>query len=92
MTWWKKDTVHKKLRPITYCRNSAEVGRENSSEIQEETSQTFAEKSGLNKELRPEFQELVKRVVEDNSIIFVPVIDVSQWEQFQDTKRRRTKS
>ena len=92
MTWWEKDAVHKNLRPITYCRNSAEVGRENSSVIQEETVRTFAEKSGLNKELRPGFQELMKRVVEDNSIVFVPVIDISQWEQFHDTKRRRTKS
>ena len=91
MTWWKKDTVHKKLRPITYCRNSAEVGRENSSKIQEETSQTFAEKSGLN-EMRSEFQALMKRVAEDHSVIFVPVIDVSRRQRFQGRNYRKAKS
>ena len=92
MTWWEKDAVYKNLRPITYCCNSAEVGRENSSEIQEETIRTFAEKYGLNEEMRPEFQSMMKRVVEDNSIIFVPVIDVSRWQRFQGRNRRRAKS
>ena len=84
--------MHNNLRPITYCRNSAETGQENSSEIQEETSRTFAEKYGLNEEIRPGFQELMKRVAEDHSIIFVPVVGISRREQFQDTNRRRTRS
>jgi len=72
MTWWEKNAVRKNHRPVIYCRNSAETKQEKSNTIQDEKCWTFAE-------IRPEFQALMKRVVENDSFIFVPVMDVSRW-------------
>ena len=100
-SWWKKqlDSMVKRLRAIGYCRNSADIGQENSCTIQEENIRAFAMqngieivaiyadrgKSGLNAEGRPQFQALMERVVEDDSFSIVLVYDVSRWGRFQDT-------
>ena len=84
--------MRENLRPVIYCRNSTETRQENASKIQEEKCRDFAKKSGLDEEMRSGFQDLMKRVAENDSFIFVPVIDVSRWKRFQDTNRRRTKS
>ena len=81
----EKNAVHENIRPVIYCRNSAETEQEKSNAIQDEKCRTF-------EEMHPEFQKLLKRVIEDNSISFVPFIDVTKWERFIDTNRRRAKS
>ncbi|MCL2624759.1 MAG: recombinase family protein [Planctomycetaceae bacterium] len=100
MTWWKKNDVALidcRCAAI-YCRNSADIGQENSCEIQEEKCRDFAGKngfeiiavyadrgkSGLNAEGRPEFQALLERVKTDNSFQSIIVLDVSRWGRFQD--------
>ena len=101
MTWWEMDSVAvaDALKAIGYCRNSADIGQENSCDIQEENIRAFAAKnnieiiaiyadrgkSGLNAEGRPEFQALMKRVAEDDSFPIILVYDVSRWGRFQDT-------
>jgi len=100
MTWWKKNDVATiECRcAVIYCRNSADIGQENSCEIQEEKCRAFAEKngfeiiavyadrgkSGLDAEGRPEFQALLERVETDDSFHYVIVLDVSRWGRFQD--------
>jgi len=85
MKWWEMNAVRENIRPVIYCRNSAETRQEKSNAIQDDKYRTFAE-------MRSEFQELMRRVAEDDSFIFVPVIDVTKWERFQSRNRRRTKS
>ena len=41
MTWWTENAVRENLRPITYCRNSAETRQENSKATQDEKCRTF---------------------------------------------------
>jgi len=100
MTWWKKTAIAllECLYAVIYCRNSADIGQENSCEIQEERCRDFAEKngfeivavyadrgkSGLNAEGRPEFQALLERVKTDNSFQYIIVLDISRWGRFQD--------
>jgi len=102
MTWWaKQDCVATAAceKAVIYIRNSADIGQENSCDIQEEKCRAFAEKhgfevvavfadrgtSGLNAEGRPGFQAMMKRVVEDNSFSIILVYDVSRWGRFPDT-------
>ena len=92
MTWWGKNAVRKNLRPVLNCRNSAETRQENANTIPEEKYREFVKKFGISEEMRPGFQDLMKRVIESDAFIFVPVIDVSQWKQPQGRNRRRAKS
>ena len=75
-------------RAITYCRHSADVEQDNSCDA------VCADhgKSGLNDEMRPGFQELMKRVVEDDFFSIVRVYDVTQRQRSQGRNRRRAKS
>ena len=87
------------IRAVIYGRNSADIGQENSCDIQYENNMAFAKKhgievidvfedrgkSGLNAEGRPAFQALMKRVVEDPSFALILVNDVSRWGRFPDT-------
>jgi len=57
MTWWKNNAVHKKLRPVIFCRNSAETGQENSIKTPKEKCREFAKKFGHDEEMRPRFQD-----------------------------------
>ena len=98
--WWENKDRYKprKLRAIAYMRNSADIGQENSVEIQLENIRAFAAKhdieiigeyadrgkSGLTAKGRPDFQKLMKRVTEDDSFSIVLCLDISRWGRFQD--------
>jgi len=100
MTWWKKNDIAlcEYHCAVIYCRNSADIGQENSCEIQEEKCRAFAEKngfeviavyadrgkSGLNAEGRPAFQAMLERSKTDNSFQTIIVLDISRWGRFQD--------
>ena len=77
-----------KCHAITYCRNSANVEQDNSCDV----VCVDHGKSGLNDKMRPEFQALLKHVIEDDSVSFVLVYDVTQWKRTQDRNRRRAQS
>jgi hypothetical protein len=79
MSWWKADASEEgqqRLRTVAYYRHSAEIGQENSVEIQQDNVRAFADKhdleiveefadrgkSGLNAEGRPAFTEMMRRV------------------------------
>jgi hypothetical protein len=81
MSWWMQKTMAKpepdpKRRAVAYYRHSAEIGQENSVEIQQDNVRAFAAKlgleiieefadrgkSGLNAEGRPAFTEMMRRV------------------------------
>jgi len=101
--WWKKggkqerDSVRN--RAVAYYRHSAEIGQENSVEIQQDNIRTFAEKhgievihefsdrgkSGLNAEGRPAFNEMMEWVRTRDDFQYVLVLDVSRWGRFQNT-------
>ena len=100
--WWKFEEpkpAQKNFRAVAYYRHSAEIGQENSVEIQQDNVRAFAQKynieiiaeyadrgkSGLTVDGRKQFQEMMKRVEEDNSFQFVLCYDVSRWGRFQDT-------
>jgi DNA invertase Pin-like site-specific DNA recombinase len=102
MTWWEKqDSVALAtcIKGVIYNRNSADIGQENSCDIQYENNMAFAKKygieiidvfedkgkSGLDAEGRPAFQALMKRIVEDYSFTVILVNDVSRFGRFQDT-------
>ncbi|MBN1360328.1 MAG: recombinase family protein [Sedimentisphaerales bacterium] len=102
-TWWtKKDASAEgqpRLRAVAYYRHSAEIGQENSVEIQQDNVRAFAGKhgieiiqefadrgkSGLNAEGRPAFNEMLEWVKTRTDFGFVFVLDVSRWGRFQDT-------
>jgi hypothetical protein len=89
----------KRLRAVAYYRHSAEIGQENSVEIQQDNIRAFAEKhgitiirefadrgkSGLNAEGRPAFNEMMALVRSSQEFELVLVLDVSRWGRFQDT-------
>lgn len=98
--WWTKEgtsTVSKKLKAVAYYRHSAQVGQENSVEIQQENVRKFADKygieivdeyadrgkSGLTTEGREQFKEMMKRVETDDRFQFVLCYDVSRWGRFR---------
>ncbi|MGL6195649.1 MAG: recombinase family protein [Thermoguttaceae bacterium] len=99
--WWQVEPqiIPSKLRAVAYYRHSAEIGQENSVEIQQDHVRAFAKKcgidiiheyadrgkSGLTVEGRPQFQEMMERVANDNSFQYVLCLDVSRWGRFQDT-------
>lgn len=99
--WWKSDPEpdRNEFRAVAYYRHSAQIGQENSVEIQQDNVRTFAKKfnieivgeyadrgkSGLTVEGREQFKEMMKRVETDNSFQFVLCYDVSRWGRFQDT-------
>ena len=101
--WWtrKADPVDQKprLRAVAYYRHSAEIGQENSVEIQRDNVVAFATKhdieiihefadrgkSGLNVEGRPAFNEMMEWVRTRDDFILILVLDVSRWGRFQDT-------
>ncbi len=101
--WWtSKDAVlseDPKLKAVAYYRHSAEIGQENSVEIQQDNIRAFAEKhdieiihefadrgkSGLNAEGRPAFNEMMEWVETKDDFVLVLVLDVSRWGRFQDT-------
>lgn len=102
MSWWKTEAseeVQQRLRTVAYYRHSAEIGQENSVEIQQDNVRTFAEKhnleiveefadrgkSGLNAEGRPAFTEMMHWVRSRHDFAMVLVLDVSRWGRFQDT-------
>jgi hypothetical protein len=75
MSWWKTDVSEEgqhRLRTVAYYRHSAEIGQENSVEIQQDNVRAFADKhnleiveefadrgkSGLNAEGRPAFIDI----------------------------------
>ena len=98
---WKADPVEQKprLRAVAYYRHSAEIGQENSVEIQQDNVVAFAKKhdveiihefadrgkSGLNAEGRPAFNEMMEWVRTRDDFVLVLVLDVSRWGRFQDT-------
>ena len=100
--WWQEEERKpdvRRLRAVAYYRHSAQIGQENSVEIQQDNVRAFAEKhdieivgeyadrgkSGLTVEGRDQFKEMMKRVEEDNSFQLVLCYDVSRWGRFQDT-------
>ncbi len=101
MSWWirKAEPISQLLRAVAYYRHSAEIGQENSVEIQQDNIRAFANKhgleiiqefsdrgkSGLNTEGRPAFNELMDAVRTRDDFKFILVLDVSRWGRFQDT-------
>jgi len=101
--WWTKTSGQEesppKLRAVAYYRHSAEIGQENSVEIQQDNVRTFAAKhdldiikefadrgkSGLNAEGRPAFNEMMEWVQTRDDFCLILVLDVSRWGRFQDT-------
>ena len=101
--WWtqKVEPMEQKprLRAVAYYRHSAEIGQENSVEIQQDSVRAFAEKhdieiihefadrgkSGLNAEGRPAFNEMMEWVRTRDDFVLVLALDVSRWGRFQDT-------
>ncbi|MEI8197558.1 MAG: recombinase family protein, partial [Phycisphaerae bacterium] len=101
--WWiqkNAGSVGKpRLRAVAYYRHSAEIGQENSVEIQQDNVVAFATKhdieiihefadrgkSGLNAEGRPAFNEMMEWVSTRDDFVLVLVLDVSRWGRFQDT-------
>lgn len=101
--WWIKASEEKesqpRLRAVAYYRHSAEIGQENSVEIQQDNVRAFAAKhdleiiyefadrgkSGLNAEGRPAFNEMMEWVRTRYDFVLVLVLDVSRWGRFQDT-------
>jgi len=87
------------LRAVAYYRHSAEIGQENSVEIQQDNIRAFAAKhnlqiikefadrgkSGLNAEGRPAFNEMMEWVRTRDDFVLILVLDVSRWGRFQDT-------
>ena len=101
--WWKQSTLQAeqqrpKPRAVAYYRHSAEIGQENSVEIQQDNIRSFAKqydleiihefadrgKSGLNAEGRPAFTEMMDWVRTRQDFAYVLVLDVSRWGRFQD--------
>jgi DNA invertase Pin-like site-specific DNA recombinase len=100
--WWKQKTPNALAalpRAVAYYRHSAEIGQENSVEIQQDNIRAFAQahgiemihefadrgKSGLNAEGRPAFNEMMEWVRTRTDFQLVLVLDVSRWGRFQDT-------
>ena len=101
--WWVRDSVTPSSKPrpraVAYYRHSADIGQENSVEIQQDNVRAFATKhgldiiqefadrgkSGLNAEGRPAFIEMMASVQTRDDFDFVLVLDVSRWGRFQDT-------
>ena len=101
--WWTKSNgkngSQPQLRAVAYYRHSAEIGQENSVEIQQDNVVAFAKKhdieiihefadrgkSGLNAEGRPAFNEMMEWVRARDDFVLVLVLDVSRWGRFQDT-------
>lgn len=101
--WWTKKTESEasqnRLRAVAYYRHSAEIGQENSVEIQQDNVRGFAQrhdieiinefadrgKSGLNAEGRPAFNEMMECVRTRDDFMLILVLDVSRWGRFQDT-------
>ncbi|MEX0653359.1 MAG: recombinase family protein [Phycisphaeraceae bacterium] len=101
--WWAKTRSatdsQTRLRAVAYYRHSAEIGQENSVEIQQDNVRSFAErhdieiinefadrgKSGLNAEGRPAFNEMMDWVRTRDDFVLILVLDVSRWGRFQDT-------
>lgn len=102
-TWWTRTNVSQqdqpRLRAVAYYRHSAEIGQENSVEIQQDNVRAFADKhgieviqefadrgkSGLNAQGRPAFNQMLEWVKTRKDFGFVLVLDVSRWGRFQDT-------
>lgn len=102
-SWWTQSTNQSKtqprLRAVAYYRHSAEIGQENSVEIQQDNVRSFAAKhdieiinefadrgkSGLNAEGRPAFNEMMEWVRTRDDFHLILVLDVSRWGRFQDT-------
>lgn len=100
MTWWmqKVEPATQPIRAVAYYRHSAEIGQENSVEIQQDNIRAFAKKhgleiiqefadrgkSGLNAEGRPAFNELMDAARTRDDFKYVLVLDVSRWGRFQD--------
>ena len=101
--WWthsdKQPDQQSRLRAVAYYRHSAEIGQENSVEIQQDNVRNFAAKhdidiinefadrgkSGLNAEGRPAFNEMMEWVRTRADFCLILVLDVSRWGRFQDT-------
>lgn len=101
--WWKQSSGgpdgQPRLRAVAYYRHSAEIGQENSVEIQQDNVRSFADrhdievikefadrgKSGLNAEGRPAFNEMMEWVRTRDDFVLILVLDVSRWGRFQDT-------
>jgi DNA invertase Pin-like site-specific DNA recombinase len=102
MEWWKRCGEGRDapvdLAAVAYYRHSAQIGQENSVEIQQDNIRSFAEKhnlkiihefadrgkSGLNAEGRPGFNEMMEWVRTRDDFQFVLVLDVTRWGRFQD--------
>ena len=101
--WWVRRNLDAaaNVRPhaVAYYRHSAEIGQENSVEIQQDNVRAFAAKhgldiihefadrgkSGLNAEGRPAFSEMMEWVKTRDDFQYVLVLDVSRWGRFQNT-------
>lgn len=101
--WWirrEQDLSQLVLRQgVANYRHSAEIGQENSVEIQQDNVRAFARnngieinhefadrgKSGLNAEGRPAFNERMESVRTRDDFQYVLALDVSRWGRFQNT-------
>lgn len=101
--WWTRVNDQAdgqtRIRAVAYYRHSAEIGQENSVEIQRDNVRAFAAKhdleiieefadrgkSGLNAEGRPAFNEMMEWVRTRDDFALILVLDVSRWGRFQDT-------
>jgi len=101
--WWESaeeevSAPREHRKAVAYYRHSAQIGQENSVEIQQDNVRAFAEKhnlqivhefadrgkSGLNAEGRPAFNEMMEWVGTRDDFQFVLVLDVTRWGRFQD--------
>ncbi len=101
--WWtrtrRSTDPASRLAAVAYYRHSAEIGQENSVEIQQDNVRAFAQrhdiqiikefadrgKSGLNAEGRPAFNQMMQWVSTRDDFVLILVLDVSRWGRFQDT-------
>jgi DNA invertase Pin-like site-specific DNA recombinase len=104
MEWWKQSqtdsgtAVQECWPAVAYYRHSAQIGQENSVEIQQDNIVAFAKKnnlkiihefadrgkSGLNAEGRPAFNELMEWVRTRDDFLYILVLDITRWGRFQD--------
>lgn len=102
--WWKSSNAQQNesivlKRAVAYYRHSAEIGQENSVEIQSDQVRKWASehgieiikefsdhgKSGLSTEHRDAFNDMIDNWVKKrDDFEFVLALDVSRWGRFQD--------
>lgn len=103
MEWWIENDKRptEQFSAVAYYRHSAQIGQENSVEIQQDKVRKFAKdnnlniieefadrgKSGLNAEGRPAFNEMMEKVKASNDFQYILVLDMTRWGRFQETDK-----